>query len=111
MTFLRSRKRPPSIVLPCGRLRELILLSEQFKLIPLFRISEEVAYENFDCNRLSVTVASGTGTKKDQRWLWSFLTSMRFNFNPGACKHHFPTVYPIHTFTSTGRSENNYNFH
>ena len=64
MTFLRSRKRPPSIVLPCGRLRELILLSEQFKLVPLFRISEEVAYENFDCNRLSVTVASGTRTKQ-----------------------------------------------
>ena len=37
MSFLSSRKRPPSIVLPRGYLRELI------------RISEVVAYESFDC--------------------------------------------------------------
>ena len=94
MTFLRSRKRPPSIVLPCGRLRELILLSEQFKLIPLFRISEEVAYENFDCNRLSVTVASGTRTKQTNVGFEACLHQWDLTSNPGACKHQLSNSLP-----------------
>ena len=43
-------KRPPSIVLPCGRLRELILVSDQLWIRTLFRIFEVVAYESFDCS-------------------------------------------------------------
>ena len=48
-SFLNSRNRPPSIVLPCSRLRKLILVSDQLQLRPLFRISEVVANESFDC--------------------------------------------------------------
>ena len=55
---------PPSTVSPCGRLRELILESDQLHLQPFF-ISEVVAYESFDCmskfleclrDRISVSV-------------------------------------------------------
>ena len=45
-----SPKRPPSIILSFGHLLiELLLVSDQLKVRPLFRISELVAYESFDC--------------------------------------------------------------
>ena len=50
MIFRSSPKWTPSIVLPCGGLWELILVSDQLWLWPLFRISEMVAYESFDCS-------------------------------------------------------------
>ena len=37
-------------LLPYGRVRELILISDQLLLRPLFGISEVVAYERFDCS-------------------------------------------------------------
>ena len=40
MSFWSSLKRPLSIVLPCCRLRKLILVSDQFCLRPLFRITK-----------------------------------------------------------------------
>ena len=46
--FLKlSNKRPPSIVLPCGRLKELIPdnVSDQILLRPPFQISNVVAYD------------------------------------------------------------------
>ena len=49
-----SRKRPASIVLGRGRLREPILVNNQLQLRPLFRIPEVVVYESFDCITLYI---------------------------------------------------------
>ena len=48
MSFWRSRKGPLSIVLPPSRLQQLILVSDQLWLRPLFRISEVVTYKSWD---------------------------------------------------------------
>ena len=49
MSFWSSSKRPTSIVLLlCGRLQELVLVSDPFQLSTFFRISEVVAYESFE---------------------------------------------------------------
>ena len=37
------------VLLPCGRVRELIPISDQLQLRPLFGISEVAAYERLDC--------------------------------------------------------------
>ena len=50
MSFWSSRKRLPSIVLPFGRLRELILVSSSYD--HFFGIFEFVAYESFDCTNV-----------------------------------------------------------
>ena len=49
MSLWSSSKRPPSIILLYGHLRELFVVSDQLWLWPLLRISGVVAYERFDC--------------------------------------------------------------
>ena len=61
MSFRSSRKRPLSIVLPWGRLRERILVSDQLWLRPLFRIPEVVAYESFNCMHLQAEITIKVG--------------------------------------------------
>ena len=61
-SFFSSHKRPPSIVLPCGGLRELVLVSDQ--LYHFFRISEVVANESFDCTSLACSkLRDGGGSR------------------------------------------------
>ena len=60
-SFFSSHKRPPSIVLPCGGLRELVLLSDQ--LYHFFRISEVVANESLDCTSLACSKLRDGGGK------------------------------------------------
>ena len=62
------------LCLPCSRLRELILVSDQLQLRLRFQISEVVAYESFDCIHsfvLQLSVIQTAPRTKSCLWLYS----------------------------------------